>query len=440
MIGVAFCMAISLTYSTLSGVWGIMVADFIQFTLAMTGAIIMAVIVVDKCGGPVEMVRSAIALLDAGAVTNGTTPYAAQGSQLIRFSPPLDMSAGRLAVFSFFVIIGLNWIGGGQGGGFLAQRLFSCKNEKHSLLAMLWYNLAHFVIRPWPWIVVGIGSIVLIPQLGENMNQEYAYPLMVMSVLPAGLKGIVVASLLAAFMSTMDTHMNFGASYLVNDLYKRFIAKNKSQKHYVMISKLSVIGVAILSIYFATQYKSISGAWFYFTEIMAGAGLVVLLRWYWWRINVWSELSAMISSLFLSNFMRFVPALNTSEDMYAVRLMINIVISTIIWVTVTFLTKPENEEHLTRFYKRVAPGGWWGPIAKKHPEVHGLHVGVMETTNLFLGIACIFMALFGVGWIVLGFPLRGSILLGGSIILGVIMFRLISQMDWEGMAYNDQED
>lgn len=436
MLGSVICALIAVTYCTLSGIWGVVVADFIQFGMAMTGAIALAVIVLQKLGGPANMINMAMQNLARGVVENGTTKMVVAADQLTRFAPPLDFSAGFLVTYSFIVFIALQWIGGGQGGGFLAQRLFSCKNEKHSLLAMLWYSFAHYVIRPWPWIIVGIGSLVLIPKIPAGMSQEYAYPLMIMKYLPAGIKGVLVASLLAAFMSTMDTHLNFGASYLINDLYKRFINKGASQKHYITVSRLTVIVLAFMAVAFALNYKSIAGAWYYFTEIMAGAGLVVLLRWYWWRINVWSEISSMATSFILANSLHFVPSLS-GDMMYPVRLTIIVVVSTVVWVAVTFMTKPEPEEHLEKFYKKVKPGGNWGEIARKHKEVHGLRIGYLEIFGFVAGVTCLFTSLVGVGWVCMGKYMPGAVMLVVSAMLAVFMFVNIGKMDWEGVKYND---
>jgi len=439
LLGSIICALIAVFYCTLSGIWGVVVADFIQFGMAMTGAIALAVIVLQKLGGPSNMIKMALENLTRGVVSNGANATVVASDQLTRFAPPLDFSAGFLATYSFIVFIALQWIGGGQGGGFLAQRLFSCKNEKHSLLAMLWYNFAHYVLRPWPWIIVGIGSLVLLPKIPAGMNQEYAYPLMIMKYLPAGMKGVLVASLLAAFMSTMDTHLNFGASYLVNDLYKRFLNKKATEKHYIMVSRITVIILAFMAVGFALSYKSIAGAWYYFTEIMAGAGLVVLLRWYWWRINVWSEISSMACSFILANTLHFIPIFK-GDMMYPVRLTIIVVTSTIVWLAVTFMTKPEPTAHLEKFYKRVRPGGNWGDIAKKHKEIHGLHVGWLEVLGFVSGVACLFTSLFGVGWLCMGKTNNGVIMLVIAAALAAFMFKNIGKMDWEGLEYKDVEE
>jgi len=436
--GVAVSIAIALTYSVFAGLWGVIAADFFQFIIAMFGAIMLGVIVTMAAGGPTAMIAKAQELIASGAISNGSTKAVVMADQITRFTPVFDLSTGKMALIAFVIFISLQWIGGAQGGGFLSQRLFSCKNEKHSLLAMLWFNFAHFVLRPWPWILAGVASLVLIPKLPPTMNEEYAYSILVMNYLPAGLKGLMIASLLAAFMSTMDTHINFGASYLVNDLYKRFMKKNASEKHYIAVSQIATICVTILAGVFTFYYKTIAGAWFYFTELMSGAGIVVLLRWYWWRINVWSEISSMIASLILANTLRFIPGLE-GDDLYPVRLAIIIFVSTIVWLIVTFLTKPEPEEHLEKFYKTVRPGGFWGPIAKKCGNVHPLHVGKLEFINTILGIGCVVAGLVGLGKICFGFVSIGIIYVAIAIVFGLFMFRNINRMDWEGILQHCED-
>ncbi|MCB1196691.1 hypothetical protein KDK77_10940, partial [bacterium] len=216
MFGIILCVSTTLLYCIFSGLWGVVATDFFQFLCAMTGCIILAVIVLIEAGGPSQMVESAIATVTNGAVDNGTTGYFVNARDIISFIPPFNIkSGGILALWSFIVFIGLQWWAGGEGGGFLAQRLFSCKNEKHSVAAMLWFNLANYALRPWPWIIVGVASISMIPRISEygaNFSQEHAFTIMLMKYLPAGLKGLMVASLMAAYMSTVSTHVNFGAS------------------------------------------------------------------------------------------------------------------------------------------------------------------------------------------------------------------------------------
>ena len=213
--------------------------------------------------------------------------------KITSFLPPFDLQGGGLvAIWSIIVFLGLQWWAGGEGGGFLAQRLFSCKNEKHSVLAMLWFNLANYVLRPWPWIVVGVASIFLIPDItayGAGYDAEHAYVVMLMKFMPVGLKGMMVAALMAAYMSTIASHVNFGASYVVNDLYKRFIYKKGTDRSNVIVSQIASICLAFLAALYAYYSSNIGTSWMIYFELMSGAGIVVLLRWYWWRISAWTE-------------------------------------------------------------------------------------------------------------------------------------------------------
>ncbi|RJP56863.1 MAG: hypothetical protein C4541_11295 [Candidatus Auribacter fodinae] len=446
LFGIILCVSTTVGYCTFSGLWGVVAADFFQFICAMAGCIILAVVVLLEAGGPGPMVQKAVEAINSGIVDNGTTGYVVQARDVFSFTPPFNIKEGGfLALWAFIVFIGLQWWAGGEGGGFLAQRLFSCKDEKHSVAAMLWYNFANYVLRPWPWIIAGVGSLFLIPKIsafGPNYNHEHAYVIMLMKFLPAGLKGVMVASLMAAYMSTVSTHVNFGASYLVNDLYKRFIVRKATQRHYVHISEIAVIFLTILAGIFAYYSESISGAWLTFFELMSGTGFVILVRWYWWRINPWSEISAMISSLviwtLLNNEMllgKFFGAGDPElfEKFYPVRFTINLLVSTIIWVTVTYLTKPVDEQHLVRFYKRVRPAGLWGHIALKAGNLNHLQVGWAEWIAWATGVVSLFAMIFSLGKLCFGMYIQ-SLVYG---IIGLIsaagMFAMLTKMDWSGM-------
>ncbi len=371
-------------------------------------------------------------------------------SKITGFLPPFDVKNGGLtAIWALIVFLGLQWWGGGEGGGFLAQRLFSCKDEKHSMLAMLWYNFAMYVLRPWPWIVVGVGSLFLIPDVtayGEHYTAEHAYVIMLMKYLPIGLKGLMVAALMAAYMSTISTHVNFGASYVVNDLYKRFINPEGSERSYVMVSKITTVVLAILAGMYAYYSDNIATGWFTFFELMSGAGFAVLLRWYWWRISAWSEIAAMASSLMvfvLLNYTRLFHGLfellQLGEyqyllDEYAVRFTLNLVISTTIWVTVTFLTPPESDEHLVKFYQRVQPPGGWKRIADKAGHPNHLRVGGLEWTGWLLGVTGLFAMIFSLGHACFGNYLWTVIYGLYGILATVLIFKLMGKMDWSAVA------
>ena len=305
----------------------------------------------------------------------------------------------------------------------------------------MWYNFAHYVLRPWPWLMVGLASVIfisngeLVPEGADTPDYELAYPLMMAKFLPVGLRGLMVASLLAAFMSTMDTLLNWGASYLVNDVYKRFIHKEGSDHHYVTASRVAMLLLMGLGALAAWQSDTISGAWIYLAKLTAGAGFVGLLRWYWWRVNPWSEISALTGSLIIANGNLLAKLLDWcgimpeawmtridwlySSDAYAVLFTIIVVVCTGLWLLVTFLTSPVPEAHLKAFYRRVRPGGWWAPVAAACPEVQP-----SEVRGAWLGwaagVVCIYSGLAGVGLMCLG-QWVGVFCLAVTVVAGWVM-------------------
>lgn len=389
-----------LIYTVLSGLWGVVVTDFVQFIVAMAGSISLAAIVLYKTGGPAQMTEKVLALPEVS-------------KNLLSFIPDFH-EAGKLAFFTFIVYLSVQWWASGQGAGYVAQRLFATKNEKHAVMASLWANFAHFAIRPWPWIIVGIASLLYIP-ITNGEDPELAYPKMMIMFLPAGLRGLLIVSFLAAFMSTIDTHLNWGASYLVNDFYKVHFPK-QSEKAYVRASRLSMVFLMILVAITSLHMDSVIGAWKYLAQLGAGGTFVALLRWYWWRINVWSEISALISSIVISNILLFIDAVN-SPDFFAVRLVIIIALSTVCWITVTFLTSPENPEHLDKFYRRVRPGGWWNPIAVRNTDIQTERL-CFNWIGWLAGSVCVYTSIFGLGYILIGQTCKGITLLVVSIICG----------------------
>ena len=418
---IAVLVTLALVYTVLSGFWGVVMTDLIQFIMAMTGSIALAGIVLVKMGGPAGMVEKVAA-----------TP----GVDLKVFHMVPDFkTATNLAILTFAIQVTMQWWGGGQGGGYLAQRLFATRSEKDSVLAALWFNFAHYVLRPWPWIIVGLASLVYFPQT-EGVDPELGYPLMMAKFLPIGLRGLMVASLLAAFMSTIDTQLNWGASYLINDLYKRFIRKDASPRHYVNASRVAMLILIALGAITAANMERISSAWIYLMVLTAGAGFVGLLRWFWWRVNPWSEISALVSSLIFANGLVWTkiaywlglvsdPTMNWvkwfySTELYTVRLLMIIIVCTIIWLVVTYLTSPVSEAHLERFYRRVRPGGWWKPIAEKCPDVPREHAA-WGWAGWFAGVVCIYAGLFGVGYLCLARTLLGVACLAVSIAAGWFM-------------------
>ena len=421
LLCIAVLVLFALTYTALSGFWGVVMTDLIQFGMAMFGSVALAAIVLWKMGGPAAMVEQI---------------QAAPGfeEKTLRFIPDFT-TAGILIGATFFVQITFQWWTKGEGEGYVAQRLFSTRSERDSLLAGLWFIIAHYVLRPWPWIVVGLASLVYFP-VAELADPEMAYPMMIVKFLPLGLRGLMVASLLAAFMSTIDTHLNWGASYLINDLYKRFVRPGKSERHYVAAARLAMLALVLCAALAAWQAKSIRSLWFYIIVLHAGVGILGLVRWYWWRVNAWSEVAAMAGTLVLANGNFICKALAAlglfpvsampqvdwfySSETYAIRLCLIIIISGALWLLVTRLTRPVDPVHLDRFYRQVHPGGWWGPVARRCPEVtpdraRGYWI------PWFAGVACTYCAIFGVGFLCLGRYLGGTAYLIGVFVFGWIM-------------------
>jgi len=418
---IAVLVILALGYTILSGFWGVVMTDLIQFIMAMTGSITLAGIVLWKMGGPAGMVEAVAA-----------TP----GVDLKVFDIVPDWeTAGKLALITFVIQVTVQWWGGGQGGGYVVQRLFSTRTEKDSVLAMLWFNFAHYVLRPWPWIIVGLASLAYFHPT-PNEDPELGYPKMMAQFLPVGLRGLMVASLLAAFMSTTDTQLNWGSSYLVNDLYKRFIRRNASARHYVNASRVAMVLLTGLGALAAWKMESIKGAWIYLAVLMSGAAFVGLARWFWWRVNPWSEITALGGSFIIANGLHWAELLSAAglvsepamaqvrwfyeKDLWAVRLLVIIVVCTILWVIVTFLTSPVPTEHLKRFYRRVRPGGWWHPIAEKCPDVSPDTL-VGGWSGWFAGVICVYAGLFGIGYLCLARTIAGLACLAVAVVAGWFM-------------------
>ena len=429
----AVLVALALGYTLLSGLWGVVMTDLIQFIIAMAGSFLLAGIVLVKMGGPVQMI----------AKVRATEAFQPKVLDLVHNPNHVPY----LAMASFVILVSASWWGGGQGGGALAQRLFATKNERHSVLAALWFNFAHYVLRPWPWIIVGLASLVYFP-ITAGEDPELGYPRMMAEFLPEGLRGLMVVSFLAAFMSTMDTQMNFGASYLVNDLYKRFIRREASAGHFVMASRVACVVIAGFGALAAWQMETIKGAWVYLAVLGAGGGILGLLRWFWWRINAWAEITALTSSLIIANgyhiarFLAWLGLLSEkamapikrfyvenpetgTDDMWIVRGFVVLVVCTVIWVIVTHVTPPVPAAHLEKFYRRVRPGGWWGPIAARCADVKSDGGLGFRWLGWFTGVGCIYGGLFGVGNLCLGNTGAGLAFLGGAVVAGYFCLKAV---------------
>lgn len=410
-------IVLTVIYITISGLWGVVTADAFQFVIAMAGSILLAIFAVNHVGG--------IGLLKAKLVAQLGVENT---SQLLNFFP--QIGSAWMPVMFFFVYLAVQWWAawypGAEpgGGGYIVQRMLACKDEKGALLSTFLFNVLHYAIRPWPWILVGLVAIVVYPHLTGDLA-ESAYPQAVVDFLPVGLRGMMIAAFLAAFMSTISTQLNLGASYLVNDLYRPFIKKGASEKHYVLVSRISVILLAIIGGIITYFMKTIVEGWELILAIGAGTGAVYMLRWYWWRVNAWSEISAMIASASIAISLQIWTQFDWAQIM-----LITVGGTTIVWLVVTFLTAPVDKECLLKFYKKVRPGGAWGPISKESPDVVVRGTFWNDLRDFVYGSGLVLCSLFGIGKLVLGEPLKGIIYLVVAGVLFYIIYSDLSRRKW----------
>ena len=409
-VGAAFAtvgllMVLVGVYSLLSGLTGIVVTDAAQFTLAMVGSVALAWFALDlpQIGGLAGLLEQ----IDPAR---------------LRFFPAFgEASASEAGLFvitvlAFVAYFGVqwwaSWYPGSEpgGGGYVAQRMLSTRSEKDSVLATLWFTVAHYCLRPWPWILVGLCAVVLYP--GLEAPRE-GYVMVMKETLPPGLLGLLFAAFLAAFMSTISTQLNWGTSYLVNDLYARFVRRDASPRHYVLVSRVLTFVLALFGFLVATRLESIGQAWGLVLSASAGLGLVLILRWYWWRITAWSELVATVVPILLVALQLAgvpVPFLTAEfpENLFGI-----VAITTVCWVAATFGLPGTRAETLDAFYRRTRPGGpGWAPVAARNADVvPDAGLGRLAV-RWAVGIVVVYASLFGLGWLLLGSPVQGALSLG----------------------------
>jgi len=405
--------------STLSGLWGVLVTDLFQFVIKMGMVIVLAVVAVQAVGG--------IEAMKAKLVSGGQ-------ASVLSFVP--DVGSAWMPMLTFFVYIAVNWWAtwypGAEpgGGGYVAQRMLSAKDEKHSLLATLWFNIAHYAVRPWPWILVALASLILYPGLADP---ETGYIRVMIDYLPSSLRGLMVAAFAAAFMSTIATQLNWGASYLVNDFYRRFVRRDASEPHYVRASRVATALLTVISAAVAFRIESIGGAWKLLIITGAGTGAVLLLRWYWWRINAWSEVAAMITAFVVSVALQTIGGLDSDRPLdFAHIVLVTVAVTTVVWLAVTFLTRPESDSTLVAFYRRTRPSrAGWGPVATLAPDVRPSAGGLGNLIDWVAGCVLVYGVLFGVGKLLLQETLAGLVLLGVAAVAGAIIYRDLSRRGWQ---------
>jgi SSS family solute:Na+ symporter len=420
-------IALTSFISTLSGLWGVLVTDVFQFVIKMSMVIALAVYAVRAVGG-IDSMKAQLLAIDA---TRGN-----QGS-VLDFVP--NLNSAWMPLITFFVYISLNWWAtwypGAEpgGGGYIAQRMFSAKDEKNSLLATLWFNIAHYAIRPWPWILVALVSLILFPHLEKP---ETGYIRVMIAYLPPSLRGLMIAAFAAAYMSTIATQLNWGASYLINDFYRRFLKPSAPDRHYVTASQFATVLLTLISAVVTFYMDSIAGAWKLLVVTGAGTGGVLLLRWYWWRINAWSEVSAMIAAFVVSATLKIGYGLNTDQPRdFAWTMIITVAITTVVWLAATFLTKPEPTDTLVAFYARTRPSAaGWGPIARLKPDIKPSRDGLSNLLDWISGCVLIYGVLFGTGKLLLHENGIGLALLGMGLAGGAVIYWDLSRRGWSAVV------
>jgi SSS family solute:Na+ symporter len=425
-ICVLFLIPFTGLYVALGGLWGVLWTDLFQFVLKMSIVIAVAYYAIRACGG-MNAVIASLQQMQTRAGGNAESPL----NFLPNFSRGVTSEPmWMVPLANFFVFIGLQWWAfwypGAEpgGGGYIAQRIFSARDEKQGLLSVLWFNIAHYAIRPWPWILTGVAVIVLYPGLA---HPETGYMLVLNNYLPHQYRGIAIAGFLAAFMSTIATQLNWGASYLVSDFYRRFVNKRATENHYVMVSRLCTVLLVIVAAWVSVQLGSIASGWEIVLQVGAGTGAVYILRWYWWRINAWSEISAMASSLAISLVLsRWHPFSGNSSLVFAKGALATTVVTSIVWVAVTLLTEPEPEEVLTRFYRNVRPDvRGWKPVAKLLPGIPANRDLGANLGAWLLGCAMVYTCLFGTGKLLLHQPAVGLVLLVVSAVCAFLLYHRV---------------
>jgi len=422
LLAVGALMLVVAGYSALSGLWGVSITDAFQFTMAMTGTIVLAVLAVrsPEIGG-IAGLKAKLPewVFQFTPRIGGAEPAAEAAPGLL-----------QLSTLAFVTYLGVqwwaSWYPGAEpgGGGYVAQRMMSAKNEKHALLATLWFNAAHYALRPWPWVVVALCSLVMFPNLDDRGR---GFVMMIGAVLPAGLVGLLLAAFLAAYMSTISTQLNWGCSYIVNDFFRPFIRPGADERYYVRVSRITTVVLMLLSLVVTSKLERITDAWTFMLEASAGIGLVLILRWFWWRINAWSEIAALVAPFAIYPFVKFYWRIAFPQS-----LLIIVAWSTAAWLVVTFLTRPTPEPVLLDFYRRVHPGGvLWRPIAAKLPDVKSDTGYWALLFDWLAGSACVMLCLFGVGKLIFGRPVAGLTLLFIAVGLALLIARHLARIRWQ---------
>lgn len=384
-------MSIVVVYSSISGLLGVAVTDVIQFVIAMSGTVILSILVLNdvRIGGSHQLQSK----LD---------------SSVLNFFPTFEgnsFSSFSITIGGFFAFIAIqwwaSWYPGAEpgGGGYIAQRMMSAKNEKHAVIATLFFQIAHYCLRPWPWILVALCSLILYPELNES-NYKLGYVYAMRDFLPTGLKGLLIVAFFAAYMSTVSTQLNWGASYIVNDFYKRFINNNLSDKNLVFVSRIATIFLMVVSIFVTSKIETISGVWEFIIECGAGLGVALILRWFWWRVNAWSEIVATIApfiAFFVSKFYLedvFGQAYVEQKGTY----LFTVTVTLILFIISVYVFPKTDKKILLAFYEKIKPMGFWKGIQKNGHNKNIIYLFMAWISSVSFAYAVLFVF----GYLILG--------------------------------------
>ena len=416
---VFYSSVITVFYSSLGGLRSVVITDLIQFVLAMLGSIWACIYILNlnDIGGLQSLINNPLVI------------------DKLAFFPELSDKETFLTILIIPIAVQwwAVWYPGAEpgGGGYIAQRMLSAKDEKNAIYSTLLFNVAHYALRPWPWILIALSSLIIYPTLTDIssafplvdesiIGNDIAYPAM-LYLLPSGLLGLVLASLIAAFMSTISSHLNWGASYISLDFYKRFINKKASEKQIVLVGRISTIFLMIIAGFFALNLSDALGAFQILLQIGAGTGSIFLLRWFWWRVNAYSEITGMAVSFLLAIYFQWFHSDLTGIELASYeKLLWSIFITTSSWILVTLLTKPSDNRILLEFYNRIKPYGigWNGFLKSNNIKKTGNNEdsSMKDLLLMFLGIITVYFGLFGMGYFIYNKLLIGSIMIIISLI------------------------
>jgi SSS family solute:Na+ symporter len=441
-VAIGASLGVVLLYATVSGLWAVVWNDFFFIWVAFAGAVTLAAYAVAEVGG-LGALRDGILAADGGS-TWRLDLLPSPGEVL----PGTGQAAG-LALGAFLVFTGVQWWAHrtADGGGVFAQRMLACRSEGHAVGATLWFNILNYTIRTWPWVLCGLAAILLYPDLSaQGADPELGYPRLIRDLLPAGIRGLVLASLFAAFMSTADTQLHWGAGYLVNDVYRRFIAPEASEARTVLASRIAVLLLALVTAVVAFYATSVEAVFSFLLRFFAGTGTVFLARWLWWRVNAWGEIAAMAAAPVGSLYFELLTAppgapaasggvagtfdtlldalgrgaLHGLPGWWGIPFVAGV--TTASWLTATLLTAPVPMDRLTAFYRKTRPPGFWGPVRAAAPDAPTADAVGRDLVRWGLGLVLVLGSMAGSGKLLLGEPGEGAFLLGASLLCGGLLY------------------